>query len=108
MKSVTYLRLDGVNAAGQRLSVYGDFAGGATTDDLTYLVWEKSDSRGGEYLPIVGVNGTEYTPEAGGYYLRVCATLGDKSFKSAPLYIRENADAGFVKAYLMEFADKGE
>jgi hypothetical protein len=102
MKSVTYLRIDGVNAAGRALHIHGDFAGGATADDLTHIVWEKSDSHGGEYLPIEDANGAEYTPEAGGYYLRVRAALGDKSFKSAPLYIRENADAGFVKAYLSD------
>ena len=70
MKSVTYLRLDGVNAAGRALHIYGDFAGGADVCDLTDIIWEWGESFGGEFAPVEGVCGTEYTPEAGGYYLR--------------------------------------
>ena len=100
MKSVTFLRIDGVNVAGQRLSLYGDFAGGATASDLTDIVWESCLVRDGEYRPIEGAGGLEHQPTEGGYYLRVSARLEDKSLRSAPLYIREKASAGFVRAYL--------
>lgn len=105
MKSVTYLRLDGVNAAGQKLHICGDFAGGADARDLTDLVWERGEGFGGEFTAVEGACGTEYTPTEGGYYLRVRATLEGKTFTSPPVYIRETVDAGFVKAYLQAEAD---
>ena len=99
-KSVSFLRIDGVNAAGQLLSIYGDFAGGATVADLTDVAWERSDGMSGEFKPIAGVTSHEYTPKGGGYYLRVSAKYGKKTLTSYPVYVRGQVTENFVKAYL--------
>ena len=100
MKSVTFLRIDGVNVIGEKLSVYGDFAGGANACDLTDILWETGDSYNGEFSPIDGEGGIEYIPKDGGYYIRVSGTLEGNRLTSAPVYIREEANAGFVKGFL--------
>ena len=99
-KSVSFLRIDGVNAAGEQLSIFGDFAGGASVAELSEIVWERSDSYSGTYQAVNGVNGVSYTPEDGGYYLRVRAKYGKMSLQTYPLYIREQVSENFVKAYL--------
>ncbi len=48
---VAFLRLDGLNAVGKTLYIYGDFAGDADVDDLTDIVWEKSDCFDSGYAP---------------------------------------------------------
>ena len=84
MKSVTFLRIDGVNVVGEKLSVYGDFAGGANACDLTDILWETGDSYNGEFSPIDGEGGIEYIPKDGGYYIRVSGTLEGNRLTSAP------------------------
>ena len=99
-KGVSFIRIDGVNAAGHTLSLYGDFSGGANADDLTDLKWERSDSYNGTYTTIPDALFTDYKPKDGGYYLRVSAKYGKKALKSYPVYIRESADMGFFAPYL--------
>ncbi len=100
VSGVSFLRLDGINAAGNKLSVYGDFAGDATSGSLTNITWEKSSTYSGTYSAISGVNGLDYTPSSGGYYLRVKAKYGTKTLTSYPVYIRDEADASFFNPYL--------
>ena len=96
---VKFLRIEGINAAGEKLSVYGDFTGKATVADLTELTWEKSDSYKGTYTSVSGATSPEYTPEGGGYYLRVKAKFGVKTLTSYPVYIQESANNSFYHAY---------
>ena len=97
---VGFLRVDGVNVAGEKLSIYGDFTGKATASSLTDITWERSETYSGNYSAISGADGTDYTSENGGYYLRVRAKYGAKTLTSYPVYIRERADAGFIEPYL--------
>ena len=97
---VSFIRIDGVNAAGHELLLYGDFSGELDAKDLTGITWEKSDSYSGRYRAIRDVEGATYTPKDGGYYLRVKAKYNNKTLTSFPVYIREAAEAGFVRAYL--------
>lgn len=99
-KGVGFIRIDGLNVAGEKLTVYGDFTGGATVADLTDLVWERSDSYSGTYSAVSGANGAAYTPKDGGYYLRISAKYGKKTLVSYPVYVRKEAELGFVKGYL--------
>jgi hypothetical protein len=99
VSGVSFLRIDGVNAAGESLSVYGDFSGDASLKDLTDITWEKCETYSGSYRSVNGVNGLDYTPSEGGYYLRVKAKYGAKTLTSYPVYIREEADGGFFVPY---------
>ena len=97
--NVSFLRIEGINAAGEKLSVYGDFTGKATVADLTELTWEKSDSYKGTYTAVDGATSSEYTPEGGGYYLRVKAKYGVKTLTSYPVYVQEAANNSFYHSY---------
>ena len=97
---VSFLRIEGINAAGEKLSIYGDFTGEATASSLTDITWEKSETYSGNYSAVSGADGTDYIPENGGYYLRVKAKYGVKTLTSYPVYVRESADAGFIEPYL--------
>ena len=97
---VSFLRVEGINAAGEQLEIYGDFAGGAKADDLTDISWERSDTYSGSYSAVSGASALSYTPASGGYYLRVRAKYGAKTLVSCPVYIREEANAGFFEPYL--------
>ena len=99
VSDVKFLRIEGINAAGEKLSVYGDFTGKATAADLTELTWERCDTYKGTYTAVSGATSPEYTPEDGGYYLRVKAKFGVKTLTSYPVYIQENADNSFYHAY---------
>lgn len=99
VSDVKFLRIEGINAAGEKLSVYGDFTGKATVADLTELAWEKSDSYKGTYTAIDGATSSEHTPEGGGYYLRVKAKFGVKTLTSYPIYVHETANNSFYHAY---------
>ena len=98
--SVKFIRIDGVNAAGEELSIYGDFAGGADSTQLADIVWMKSDKADGEYTVIDGANSLSYTPETGGYYLKVSAKFGDKTLETYPVYIREDIKKLTLNPYL--------
>ncbi|MBQ8407637.1 MAG: hypothetical protein IJY39_02095 [Clostridia bacterium] len=102
---VTFLRLDGLNAAGETLRIYGDFAGDADVDDLTDIVWEKSDSFDSGYAAVAGATASEYTPSEGGYYLRASAKFNGRKYTTKGLYIREEANNSFVKGYLSADGD---
>ena len=97
---VSFLRIDGVNAAGQKLSLYGDFAGDASVNSLTNISWEKCNTYSGTYSAVSGANGLSYTPSNGGYYLRVKAKYGAKTLTSYPIYVRESANLGLFQPYL--------
>ncbi len=99
VSDVSFLRIEGINAAGEKLSVYGDFTGKATVADLTELTWEKSYSYKGTYTAVSGATSPEYTPEGGGYYLRVKAKFGVKTLTSYPVYIQEKANNSFYHSY---------
>lgn len=99
-KGITFLRIDGINAAGETLSLYGDFCGGLTVDELTDLAWERSDSYNGTYTKINSADGVTYTPTIGGYYLRLKAKYGPKTLTSYPVYIRDEANNSFYNGYL--------
>ncbi len=100
VSGVTFLRIDGVNAVGEKLSLYGDFSGDANAEGLSNISWEKSETYSGSYSAVSGADGLNYTPTDGGYYLRVKAKYGAKTLTSYPIYIREKADAGFIEPYL--------
>ena len=104
-KGVTFLRLDGLNAAGESIRIYGDFSGDADADDLTDIVWEKSDSFDSGYTAVAGATATEYTPSEGGYYLRASAKFNGRKYTTKGLYIREEANNSFVKGYLSADGD---
>ncbi len=97
---VSFLRIEGVNVAGEKLSVYGDFTGNADANSLTNITWEKSATYSGSYSAISGADGLDYTPANGGYYLRVKAKYGAKTLTSYPVFVRASADAGFIEPYL--------
>ena len=99
---VSFLRIEGINAAGEKLNIFGDFSGEACANDLTDIKWEKSDSYSGTYTAISGAEGLEYSPADGGYYLRVSASYGTKKLVSYPVFIRNEADSGFFKPYLSQ------
>ena len=99
-KGVSFLRIDGVNASGEKLSLFGDFTGGASVADLTDVVWERSNTFSGTYQAVSGANGASYTPKDGGYYLRVSAKYGKMALQTYPVYIREQVTENFAKAYL--------
>lgn len=100
VSGVSFLRIDGINAAGNKLSIYGDFAGDAKISQLTDISWERSSTYGGTYNAINNAGGLDYTPADGGYYLRVKAKYGNKTLTSYPVYVREEANNGFVNGYL--------
>ena len=100
MSGVKFIRIDGINAAGHKLSLYGDFSGGAKATDLTEIAWERSRTYHGKYHALKHATGVTYTPKAGGYYLRLRAKFNNNILISKPVYIREVANCGFVKAYL--------
>ena len=97
---VSFLRVEGVNAAGEALSIYGDFSGDASVEDLTGITWERCDTYSGTYTALSGASGITHTPKSGGYYVRVKAKYGAKTLTSLPVYIRDEADAGFFKPYV--------
>lgn len=100
VSGVSFLRIDGVNAAGEQLKVYGDFSGDADAGDLTDIVWERCDTYSGTYSAVSGAKKLDYTPADGGYYLRVKAKYGAKTLTSYPIYVREVSDTSFFKGYL--------
>lgn len=100
VSGVSFIRVDGVNAAGEALSIYGDYSGDASANDLTDVTWERCDTYGGTYTALSGASGLTHTPESGGYYVRVKAKYGAKTLTSLPVYIRDEADAGFFQPYL--------
>ncbi len=100
VSGVSFIRIDGLNAAGEKLNIYGDFAGDAKIDDLTDIKWEKSNSYSGTYTAISGATGLDYTPSDGGYYMRVSAKYGAKKLTSYPVYIRDEITEGFANGYL--------
>lgn len=99
--SVKFIRVDGLNMAGEELSIYGDFADGATANDLTDIVWAKCDTQYGEYERIPEAdNAVSYTPKDGGYFIQVTAKHGVTNLKTIPLYIRPAASKITLNPYL--------
>lgn len=82
VSGVTFLRIDGVNAVGEKLSLYGDCSGDANAESLSNIIWEKSETYSGSYSAISGANGLDYTTTDGGYYLCVKAKYGSKTLMS--------------------------
>ncbi len=99
--SVKFLRVDGINMAGEELYIYGDFADGASAEDLTDIVWKKCDTQYGEYERIPEAdNAVSYTPQDGGYFIQVTAKFGIKNLKTIPVYVRPAASKVTLNPYL--------
>ena len=93
--NIQFIRVEGENQVGSQLSLYCDFVGTASMEDISNIQWKSASTRDGTFEPIVGATEAVWTPDASfeSRYVIVTATFTSpqdgttKQLESLPVMI---------------------
>ncbi len=93
--NVQFIRVEGENRVGSQLSLYCDFVGTASMEDISNIQWKSASARDGAFEPITGATEAAWMPDASfeSRYVIVTATFTSpqdgttKQLESLPVMI---------------------